>query len=68
MQVPFTNGNVTIVLQSVKVDDAVKMKLQMTSLDSSNDWLSLLPKGEPFTPRSMSSLWMLLQSCRKPGA
>ena len=49
MQVPFTNGNVTIVLQSVKVDDAVKMKLQMTSLDSSNDWLSLLPKGEPFT-------------------
>ncbi|CAK0782794.1 hypothetical protein CVIRNUC_005989 [Coccomyxa viridis] len=53
--VPFSNGNATIVLQSVKVDDAVKMKLQMTSLDSSTDWLSLLPRGEtPLLPGSYS--------------
>ena len=68
MQVPFSNGNATIVLQSVKVDDAVKMKLQMASLDSSNEWLSLLPKGEPSTHWSLSSICLLLESYRKPGA
>ena len=57
------NGNATFTLQSIKVDEAVKMKLH-NSMDNFGDWLALLPRGEPFARCSMSSLLLLLQSCR----
>ena len=67
MQVAFSNGNATFSLQSIKVDAAVKMKLH-NSMDNFDDWLSLLPRGEPFTCRSVSNLWLLSQSCHEPRA
>ena len=67
MQVAFSNGNATFNLQSIKVDAAVKMKLH-NSMDNFDDWLSLLPRGKPFTRCSMSDLWLPLQSCHEPRA
>ena len=67
MQVALSNGNATFNLQSIKVDAAVKMKLH-NSMDNFDDWLLLLPRGEPFTCCSVSSLWLLLQRCHKPRA
>lgn len=54
MQIAFSNGNATFNLQSIKVDEAVKMKLH-----NFNDWLSLLPSGEALTCCHVSSLWLL---------
>ena len=59
------NGNATFNLQSIEVDDAVNSKLHK-SMDNFGDWLSLLPRGEPFTHRSMSSFLLLLQSKHTP--